>query len=91
MSVPLKQTFKNQIVLSRIHSEVVCSRAFMEAKGLAKTLGCILHTYVKATGTESSLFSYRQRETITALLIARQTSLQLTPRLYRIFPDIAGL
>lgn len=90
MSVPLKATFKNQVILNRIHPEVATFRAFMKDKRIAKTLGCILHAYVKATGTENSLISDRQRETISALVDALHTSFRLTARLYRIFPDIAS-
>lgn len=90
MSVPLKPSFKNQVILNRIHPEVATFRAFMKDENNAKTLRCILHAYVKATGTESPLFSDRQRETITALVVELHTSLRLTARLYRIFPDIAG-
>lgn len=90
MSVPLKPTFKNQVILNRIHPEVATFRAFMKDKIIARTLGGILHVYVKATGTERSLFSDRQRKTITSLVVALHTSLRLTARLYRTFPDIAS-
>lgn len=90
MSVPLKSTFKNQIILNNIHPEVATFRAFMKDDGNAKTLGSILHAYAKATGTESPRFSDRRRETITALVVELHRSLRLTARLYRIFPDIAG-
>lgn len=89
MSVPLKSTFKNQIILNSIHPEVATFRAFMKDESNAKILGCVLHAYVKATGTESPRISDRRRENITALVVELHTSLRLTARLYRIFPDIA--
>lgn len=90
MSVSLKATFKNQVILNRIHPEVATFRAFMKDESNAKTLGCILHAYVKVTGSDIPHFSDRQRETVTALVVELHTSLRLTARLYRIFPDIAG-
>lgn len=62
----------------------------MKDESNAKTLGCILHAYVKATGAESPRISGRRRENITALVVELHTSLRLTDRPYRIFPDIAG-
>lgn len=87
MSVPPKPTFKNQIILSRVHPEVTTFRAFIKDESNAKTLGCILHTYVKAAGTEGPpIFSDRQRETITSLVVELHRSLRLTARP---LPDIS--
>lgn len=61
----------------------------MKDESNAKILRCVLHAYVKATGTESPRISDRRRENITALVVELHKSLRLTTRLYRIFPDIA--
>lgn len=90
MSIPIMPTFKNQVILNRLHPEVAPFRKFMRDQRVANSLECTLYAHAKVTGTLSPLFSDHQKETITALVIALHTSFRLTSKLYHIFPDIAG-